>query len=43
MATNTAVKKPAYVPERSDIVWIQHDPQAGKEMKGMHPMLVIST
>ena len=36
-------KKLAYMPERSDIVWIQHDPQAGKEMKGMHPMLIIST
>lgn len=35
--------KQAFVPERSDIVWIQHDPQAGKEMKGMHSMLVIST
>jgi mRNA interferase MazF len=29
-------------PDRADIVWIQHDPQAGREMKGMHPMLVIS-
>lgn len=29
-------------PERADIVWIQHDPQAGREMKGMHPMLVLS-
>jgi mRNA interferase MazF len=29
-------------PDRSDIVWIQHDPQAGREMKGMHPMLVLS-
>ena len=38
-----ATTKPALVPERSDIVWIQHDPQAGKEMKGMHPMLVVST
>ena len=29
-------------PDRADIVWIQHDPQAGREMKGMHPMLVLS-
>ncbi len=36
-------KKAVYSPERSDIVWIQHDPQAGKEMRGMHPMLIIST
>jgi mRNA interferase MazF len=36
-------KKSLYAPDRRDIVWIQHDPQAGAEMKGMHPMLVIST
>ena len=30
------------IPDRGAIVWIQHDPQAGKEMKGLHPMLVIS-
>ena len=36
-------KKLAFVPERSDIVWIQYEPQAGKEMKGRHPMLIIST
>lgn len=34
-------KKPT-TPDRGDIVWIQHDPQAGREIKGMHPMLVIS-
>lgn len=28
-------------PDRGDMVWIQHDPQVGREMKGMHPMLVI--
>ena len=43
MASAAGAKKSAFVPERSDIVWIQHDPQAGKEMKGMHPMLIIST
>ena len=41
--SSMGTKKSVYVPERSDIVWIQHDPQAGKEMKGMHPMLIIST
>ena len=30
-----------YVPGRGDIVWIAHDPQAGREMRGEHPMLVI--
>jgi mRNA interferase MazF len=29
-------------PDRAEIVWIQHDPQAGREMKGMQPMLVLS-
>ena len=29
-------------PDRADIVWIQHDPQVGREMKGMHPMMVLS-
>lgn len=29
-------------PERADIVWIDHDPHAGREMRGRHPMLVIS-
>ena len=37
-----AAKKQPFIPERGDIVWIQHDPQAGREMKGMHPMLIIS-
>ena len=37
-----APTRSAFAPERSDIVWIQHDPQAGK-IKGMYPVLVIST
>jgi len=31
-----------YTPDRADIVWIQHDPQVGREMKGMQPMMVLS-
>ncbi len=31
-----------WVPERGEIIWIGHSPQAGKEMKGEHPMLVCS-
>ena len=34
-------RKP-YRPDRADIVWIQHDPQIKREMKGMHPMMVLS-
>lgn len=37
-----AASKKLAAPERGDIVWIQHDQQAGREMKGLHPMLVIS-
>ena len=36
-----AARKPV-CPDRSEIIWIQHDPKAGREMKGMHPMLVLS-
>jgi len=31
-----------WVPDRGDIIWIQFDPQAGREMKSRHPMLVLS-
>ena len=36
------VKRKLAVPERADIVWIDHDPCAGREMLRRHPMLVIS-
>ena len=31
-----------WVPDRKDIIWINFSPQAGKEMKDRHPMLVLS-
>ncbi|MBT8561277.1 type II toxin-antitoxin system PemK/MazF family toxin [Polynucleobacter paneuropaeus] len=31
-----------WVPERRDMIWINFNPQSGKEMKNEHPMLVIS-
>jgi len=31
-----------YVPERGDIVWMNFDPQAGREQRGKRPALVIS-
>ena len=37
-----ATRKPRWVPERGDIIWIDFNPQAGREMKDMHPMLVLS-
>lgn len=31
-----------WVPDRKDIIWIDFNPQAGREMKDAHPMLVLS-
>jgi mRNA interferase MazF len=32
----------SWVPDRRDIIWIDFNPQVGREMKDMHPMLVLS-
>jgi mRNA interferase MazF len=32
----------SWVPDRRDIIWIDCSPQAGREMKDVHPMLVLS-
>lgn len=34
--------EPSWVPERQDIIWIDCNPQAGREMRDMHPFLVLS-
>ena len=31
-----------WVPDRQDIIWINCNPQVGKEMRDMHPFLVLS-
>jgi mRNA interferase MazF len=31
-----------WAPDRRDIIWIDCNPQVGREMKDMHPMLVLS-
>lgn len=31
-----------WAPDRGDIIWIDFNPQSGREMCDMHPMLVIS-
>lgn len=31
----------AYVPDASDVVWLEFDPQAGNEQAGHRPALVI--
>lgn len=36
-------KSALWVPERSEIIFIQYDPAVGEEMPDDHPMLVIST
>jgi mRNA interferase MazF len=32
----------AWVPDRQEIIWIDFNPQVGREMRNMHPMLVLS-
>jgi len=32
----------SWVPDRGDIVWIDCSPQAGREMRNIHPFLVLS-
>ena len=34
--------KAEWVPARQDIIWINYNPQAGHEMRYMHPFLVLS-
>ena len=34
--------KQGYVPKRGDFIWIDFDPQAGREQRGQRPGLVIS-
>jgi mRNA interferase MazF len=35
-------KKADWVPDRQDIIWIDCNPQAGREMRDRHPFLVLS-
>lgn len=34
--------KPAWVPDRQDVIWIDCNPQVGREMRDVHPFLVLS-
>ena len=36
------MSRTVWVPERQDIIWINFNPQVGREMRDMHPMLVLS-
>ena len=40
-ASRTAASR-AWVPERQEVIWIDCNPQAGGEMRDLHPMLVLS-
>lgn len=35
-------KKADWVPDRQDVIWIDCNPQAGREMRDRHPFLVLS-
>ncbi len=37
-----ATRPASWVPDRRDIIWIDFNPQAGREMKDLHPMMVLS-
>ena len=33
---------PRFVPDRGDLIWLQFDPQAGHEQRGIRPTFVVS-
>jgi mRNA interferase MazF len=35
-------KRKTWVPDRQDIIWIDCNPQVGREMRDVHPFLVLS-
>ncbi len=37
-----AKSKQKWVPDRGEVIWIDHNPQSGREMRDFHPMLVLS-
>lgn len=37
-----ARKGKRWVPDRQDVIWIDCNPQAGREMRDVHPFLVLS-
>ncbi len=38
----TTRKRQSWVPDRQDIIWIDCNPQAGREIRDVHPFLVLS-
>ena len=41
LVSKVAADKP-WVPDRRDIIWINFNPQVGKEMRDVHPMVVLT-
>lgn len=41
-AKPVVVEKRPWTPERQEIIWIDCNPQAGNEMRDLHPFLVLS-
>jgi len=41
-APRSASARAGWIPERQDVVWIDCNPQAGREMRDVHPFLVLS-
>lgn len=37
-----SAKRAVWAPDRQDIIWIDCNPQAGREMRDRHPFLVLS-
>jgi mRNA interferase MazF len=42
MVTKAAGTRVSWVPDRQDIIWIDCNPQAGRQMRDVHPFLVLS-
>ncbi len=36
------MRKPAYVPQRGEAIWLDFEPQAGREQAGRRPAVVLS-
>lgn len=37
-----ATRRTAWIPDRGDVIWIDCNPQAGREMRDPHPFVVLS-
>lgn len=42
MVTTLARSRLAWVPDRQDIIWIDCNPHVGRDMRDMHPFVVLS-